>query len=252
MASWNTVRIGWQADLAVACVDGLTNRVIRDASLRVWAEGCPRPVRKPDGYYVFVGCRPGRYSMQAEAPFLERAVWEETFPAPEGGVPVRWVRLAPGRRYPFPADTVFLQGYAAPGSRITVTGGPPLRLGEDAPKGAGWLRLHGVGDLRLDGARFALSAKNQEGAPEELRLLMQQEDDPDCYRLESPLKKAAVMAQALLLPVAETQAGPDGAYWLPLGGAAGAAVSCSCFSPGGKRPKQQRLQLDQKENRLDF
>ena len=248
MAAWNTNRIGWKADLAEACVDSVTGRLIRDASLQVWAPHRPRPVRKAEGYYVFVGCQPGPMEVHITSPFFQ----ESLFPAEvSGGFAVKVVRLAPGRRYPFPAGTAFLTGKAVPGSQVQAVGGTPLRLGEDAAQGDQVLRLHGVEHLRWDGGLFALTAKGETAPGGYLRLEEPLEDDPGCYRLQSPLERALPMAQFSLTPVWETAAGEDGSYWLAVPGGAGAAAVCRCLAPGDE-PRKRELLLGPGENELDF
>ncbi len=249
MAMWNTIKIGWKADLVVACVDSVTGRIIQDATLQVWSPDRPRPVRKPDGYYVFLGCGQGVLSVRIQSPFFQDASLEQELPDPAGSLPVRWVRLMPNRRYPFPEGTAFLEGTAAPGSRIAVTGGQPVRLGENYKKGSEVIRLHLPEDTRLDGAAFAVTVKGQ-GTVEELRLEETLEEGH--HRLEVPLKKDHSMAQTVLLPVWETTVAEDGRFWLAVPGGLKSQVRCSCLAPGAKRAKEKELTLEESLTEVDF
>ena len=249
MATWNTVKIGWKADFVVACVDSVTGRIVRDAALQVWSPGHPRPVRKSDGYYVFLGCGQGTVSVQIKSPMFQDVSLEQELPDPQGSLPVRWVRLTPNRSYPFPEGTVFIEGTAAPGSRVAAIGGRPLRLGEDCKKGAEVIRLHLPWEIRLDGALLAVTVKGQKTV-EKLRLgeLL----DEGQYRVDVPLKKEYYMAQTALLPVWETTVEEDGHFWLALPGALGTEARCSCIGPRGTRPKEREIFLQETLTKLDF
>lgn len=249
MAMWNTIKIGWKADLAIACVDSVTGKIIRDAALQVWAPGYSRPVRKADGYYVFLGCGKGSLPVRIRSPFFQEVLLEQKISLSVGELPVCWVRLLPNKCYPFPEETVFLEGVSTPGSHIAVTAGQPIRLGEDYKKGGDTICFRLPEDIRLDGALFELSVKGQK-AVEEVRIGELLDDGR--YRLNMPLKKDYMMAHTTVFPIWETVSEEDGRFWMALPKAAGSVARCRWQRPNSKHRMEQECVLESAVTKLEL
>lgn len=106
--------------LAVLPIDRFTGRVITARDFSVEIEGAGRPVRKPDGFFVFSGILSSPVTVRLSG----RGFQEKLLRVPAGAVnrvnPVLTVRMEPDRNYPFPAHTLFLEGTLAGNMRLSA------------------------------------------------------------------------------------------------------------------------------------
>ena len=106
-----------RVSLVLELWDDFTDRPISDPSVVITASGLIRPLRKEDGFYVFVNC-----PMPVHVEIRSERYETEEFDAgmQDGKAVILKKRLRPGKNYPLPAGTTCVIGCAEPGTVIEV------------------------------------------------------------------------------------------------------------------------------------
>ena len=106
-----------RVSLVLELWDDFTDRPISDPSIVITASGLIRPLRKEDGFYVFVNC-----PMPVHVEIRSERYETEEFDAgmQDGKAVILKKRLRPGKNYPLPAGTTCVTGCAEPGTVIEV------------------------------------------------------------------------------------------------------------------------------------
>ncbi|MEG0780712.1 MAG: hypothetical protein RR426_08920 [Oscillospiraceae bacterium] len=239
-----------KVSVAVLVIDDFTGRPVTCADLSVSAEQMlGKPVRKGDGYFLFLDCPVPALDITAQAwayhPGRVRVEPEKLSPLR----PVIKLRLTPNRNYSIPNQTTCLEGCALPGTllRVFCENDPrPLRLLYDyAKKGdaAGCL-------LQL----YDPTASDQEGR--QFALLRKGETEPECFEvretgeegdclLTAPLARDCKKAGTTVLPISTAIADGEGRFFLPLRSLPVKSYQCRILwtAPDGTRG-QQALELE--------
>jgi hypothetical protein len=110
-----------KASLVIQVIDDFTNRVISDGSVQVSIEGASKPIRKSEGYYIFLNL--GMTQVNLTAMSLRygtenRIINLSTVNEKE---PMIKIRMKPNRNYSLPEGTTSVFGIAEPESEIRVT-----------------------------------------------------------------------------------------------------------------------------------
>ena len=113
-----------RVSLVLELWDDFTDRPISDPSIVIMASGLIRPLRKEDGFYVFVNC-----PMPVHVEIRSERYETEEFDAgmQDGKAVILKKRLRPGKNYPLPAGTTCVTGCAEPGTQESVTEKQSLR-----------------------------------------------------------------------------------------------------------------------------
>ena len=102
-----------RVSLVLELWDDFTDRPISDPSIVITASGLIRPLRKEDGFYVFVNCpMPVHVEIRSERYETE----EFDVGMQDGKAVILKKRLRPGKNYPLPAGTTCVTGCAEPGT----------------------------------------------------------------------------------------------------------------------------------------
>lgn len=106
-----------RVSLVLELWDDFTDRPISDPSIVITASGLIRPLRKEDGFYVFVNC-----PMPVHVEIRSERYETEEFDAgmQDGKAVILKKRLRPGKNYPLPAGTTCVIGCVEPGTVIEV------------------------------------------------------------------------------------------------------------------------------------
>lgn len=227
---------------AVLVIDDFTGKPITVPDLTVTAaQVLQKPVRKGDGYFLFLDC---------EEPVLDLTARAWAYHTAESRVevgqlpplrPVVKLRLTPNRNYSIPSQTTCLEGRGAPGTdvRVLCENDPrPLRLLYDyTPAGAlegRLLQLYDPSGSDWEGRLFALRRKGEEELEYfEVRGLADGEEG-GCT-LSAPLARPCKKAGATVFPVSAARADEQGRFFLPLRTLAVKAYTCRVLfrAPGG-------------------
>ena len=202
--------------LAVRLVDDFTNRAV-ERNVIVRADNVPAPVRKTDGYYVFMNIQEKTVTLHVLSNEYEPC--EETIDLStlDPLQPVVKIRLRPGRGYPFPRGTTCIEGTAAPGRKMLafcpeMTG--YLRLLEDYNGGKDReVCLFHPSKTDLEGKSFCISV--QDGKTEE-SFTIQSRAEEDRYFLRETMKNSYGKMTARIFPALKLTADESGKFFAPL------------------------------------
>ena len=264
--AWNPesvirARIRRRVSAAVLVLDDFTGRPITAADLEVTAaELTQRPVRKGDGYFLFLDSPAPRLEITARAWAYHPATVGVELSGLSPLYPVVKLRLTPNRNYSIPQQTTCLEGNAPPGTAIQVfceNDPKPLRLlydyAADGPEGGRLLQIYDPTASDLGGRRFALLRKGEEAA-EYFRVTDRAEDVEGGCLLEAPLARDCKKAGATVLPVFTAEADGMGRYFLPLRNLAVKTYACRVrWALPGRDWQERRLELEPgRVRRLDL
>lgn len=265
-SAWNRAgeargRIRRRVSAAVLVLDDFTGRPITTADLQVTAaEVLERPVRKGDGYFLFLDSPVPRLEITARAWAYHPATVQVELSALSPLRPVVKLRLTPNRNYSIPLQTTCLEGGAPPGTAVQafcLNDPKPLRLLYDYTRegpGAGrLLQLYDPSGSDLEGRRFALLRKGEEQA-EAFSVLDCPEGVEGGCLLSAPLERDCRKAGATVLPVYTATADDSGRYFLPLRSLPVKTYACRVRwnVPGGDW-REQALELEPgRVKRLDL
>lgn len=265
-SDWNAERITRihlrrKVSLAVLVVDDFTGRPILTPDVAVSAAGVlERPVRKGDGYFLF---------LDSPAPVLEVSVRAWAYhPAAvrvelAGLSPLRPVvklRLTPNRNYSIPNETTCLEGTAPAGTEIRVlceNDPRPLRLLCDyetaGAEDGRLIRLYDPASSDPEGREFALLRKG-ESDPEFFTVREAAACEEGGCLMAAPLGRPCKKAGATVLPAAGARADAEGRFFLPLRTLAVKTYQCRILwkTPGGTS-RQETLEAEPgRVTRLDL
>ena len=212
-----------KVSLAVLVVDDFTGRPVVTPDVAVAAAGVlERPVRKKDGYFLFLDSPLPVLDVTVQAWAYHPASVRVELAGLSPLRPVVKLRLTPNRNYGVPNETTCLEGSAPAGTdiRVLCENDPrPLRLLYDYETAG-----------KLDGRLLQLydpTASDPEGR--EFALLRKGESEPECFTvrktaeeyeggcvLAAPLARDCKKAGATVLPAAAVKADGDGRFFLPL------------------------------------
>ncbi len=204
-------RIRLQASLAIMLVDDFTGHVITGGGIRVYVEGMPPPIHKPDGCYVFVGLPKSPVVVRTESRMYDPRIAAIDL---SGGFVLRRLRLFPSRDYRLPSGAVCIEGRAEPGSRICLfrKGGKAMKLLCDYPGGGAdkiSIRFPRGGDM--EGSFLRIQESGGESEFFRLGVCIGEEG---VYRLEEPLSRGYKKDKTTLRAVRIARADEDGRFHL--------------------------------------
>ena len=264
--AWNPepatrARLRRRVSAAVLVVDDFTGRPITAADLRVTAaEILERPVRKGDGYFLFLDSPVPKLHITARAWAYHPSEVEVELSALPPLRPVVKLRLTPNRNYTIPTQTTCLEGKARPGTVVQVlclNDPRPLRLLYDyvrgGPEGGRLLQLYDPTASDLEGRRFALLRKGEERG-ECFSVLDRVEEAEGGCLLAAPLERDCKKAGATVLPLSTATADDSGRYFLPLKNLAVKTYLCRVlWTPPGGEEREETLELEPgRVERLDL
>ncbi|MDR0469238.1 MAG: hypothetical protein LBH09_04625 [Peptococcaceae bacterium] len=224
----------YQVAVAVQVIDDFNDKVLTGAAIQVRiAGGGAKPVRKQDGYFVFLAGQKEIRQIEVESPLYHKAVVDIELRRLNPLRPVLKVRLQPNRLYAVPGGATYLEGKAEPGSLIHVipeTRQQTLKLLYDYEKGGAGegreIRLFRADKKDLSGKHLAIRAKEQE-EPEVFQVLEMSDPEQGTCVIAAALGKGYKKAGAEILSVYTATADSRGDYYLLLPGLEG-KDTCDC------------------------
>jgi len=218
--------------LVVTAVDDFTDRVITGSNVRVWIDGAKPPIRKSEGWHVFVGLPAGEYTVHAEGGFYNRTSCVCTV-ADSGYVRMK-IRLTPGRNAPLASDTAVIEGAAAPGGRIFIRPDDralAYKLLSDVHAGEERVGIYHPDGIDIEGKLLCIRSERGE---EYVRASRSAEDDTAQYRLSEPLALDHPKIGTLVFPVSEGCADARGCFFIPIKNVPARQVPFVCMTePAG-------------------
>lgn len=201
-----------KAGLAVVLYDDFTSSPIRNSSVRVTSAQGIKPVRKDEGYYVFLNCIDYEIDICVESPFYwPKHIHVDLRPCEKCLVIKVW--LLPGPAYPMPPGTTFLEGRAKPNCLIQAACGSPdgaLKLLYDYDGGE-IISLYQSQHVDLEGRTLYLQDKTKT-ASAYITVTACINEPEGLYRLHTPLKIPFLKVGTDLYPVYSGVSDQDGFY----------------------------------------
>lgn len=256
------VHLKRRVSAAVMVLDDFTGRPIRSGDLQVSAaEALSPPVRKQDGYFLFLDCAVPSLEITARAWAYHPATVRVDLAALPPLRPVVKLRLTPNRNYAVPRQTTCLEGTAPAGTKVRVfceNDPRPLRLLYDYSKkgeeGGRLIRLYAPAPEDMDGKQFVLLPK-EEGPRSFFEVRETLDGEEGRYLLTAPLDRDRKKAGATILPVSEAAADAKGSFFLPLRALPVKEYRCRVLwtLPGENTEREQSLALEPgRVTRLDL
>lgn len=250
-----------KVSVAVLVMDDFTGRPITSADLEVTAaEILQRPVRKGNGYFLFLDSPVPRLEITARAWAYHPATVQVELSALSPLRPVVKLRLTPNRNYSIPLQTTCLEGSALPGTAIQAfcqNDPKPLRLlydyVKDGPDNGRLLQIYDPAGSDLEGRRFALLRRGEEQV-EYFSVLDTAEGVEGGCLLTAPLEQDCRKAGTTIFPVFAATADSSGRYFLPLRNLPVKTYSCRIlWASPGRQWCEQALELEPgRVTRLDL
>jgi len=241
-----------KVSLAVLVVDDFSGKPVVSPDVTVTAaEMLTRPVRKGDGYFLFLDCPVPALEVSVRAWAYHPVTVRVELAALSPLRPVVKLRLTPNRNYSIPYQTTCLEGTAPAGTelRVVCENDPrPLRLLYDyETRGAlegKLLLLYDPTASDPEGREFALFRKG-ESEPECFTVREAAEDEEGGCLLTAPLARDCKKAGATVLPVAAARSDGEGRFFLPLRTLPVKTYQCRVLwrTPEGEA-RQRRLELE--------
>ena len=245
-------RVRRRVSAAVLVLDDFTGRPITTADLQVTAaEILSRPVRKDNGYFLFLDSPVPRLEITARAWAYHPASVQVDLDSLPALRPVVKLRLTPNRNYSIPLQTTCLEGSAPPGWAVLAfcrNDPKPLRLlydyTRDGAEAGRLMQIYDPSGADLEGRRFALLRRGEERA-ECFSVLDSLEGVEGGCLLAAPLERDCKKAGATILPIFTATADESGRYFLPLRSLPVKAYACRVlWAPPGGAWREQELELE--------
>ncbi len=200
--------------LVVSAVDDFTDRVITGSNARVWIEGAKPPIRKAEGWHVFVDLPAGEHTVYAEGGFYNRNAC--ICKIEPGSCPNIKIRLTPGRNAPLASDTACIEGTCAPHARIFVRADDralSYKLLADAKRGESRIGIYHPDGIDIEGKLFCICSGEEE---EFVRVYRASPEGRSEYLLAAPLTQDHAKIGTLIYPLSESCADERGMFFVPL------------------------------------
>ena len=242
------------ASLIVQLVDDFSGRLITDGSVRVSIAGQKPPLRKKDGFFVFMNL-PNGLAVTVNA---EGGVYEPECTAAvagrnaDGAVHTLRMRMTPGRAYPVPADATRIEGTAEAGCAVRITcrkAAHAMKLLYDyAPEQERAISIfHSPAEDLIGRLLLIDDGKNSEY----FQVSVQGEEAGD-YRLVAPLSRAYKKIGTSIYPVYSANADGAGRFYIPIAGLREKEYLFSCTALGSRQVDLEAVLKTGMSHRLDL
>lgn len=234
-----------QLSLVVSVTDAFTGKIIQSNDLRVSIANEPDPLKKAEGYFVFINLSTKQVNLCIQEPRYTTQVIPLCLTELPIEEPLLHVRLSPGLHYPFPSDTTYLFGKAPIGSFIRLlysqTACDTIFLKTDYTKNSPQIALYAPSPSSLCGNTFCI--RNSDGIQEFFTITTLANAKEGLYILTAPLSNNYNCQNARIFSVFTTKSDDTGTYFLPFRlPNSEAETICQIFC-SGKKQKKEELRL---------
>ncbi len=201
--------------LVVTAVDDFTGQVITGSNVRVWIDGAKPPIKKQDGYHVFMDLPTGEHTVLAEGSFYNRCSF--VCRVEDGLYTNLKLRLTPGRNAPLEAGTAVIEGSAPAGSRVRIRAAErqlAYKLLTDVKAGDIKAAIYHPDNADIEGKLFCIRSEN--GTEAYIRVLHRTADGRAEYQLDGAMPCDFQKIGTLVFPVSESMADSRGSFFVPL------------------------------------
>lgn len=220
--------------LVVTAVDDFTGRVITGSNVRVWIDGAKPPIKKQDGYHVFMNLPAGMHTVHAEGGFYNRCSF--TCRVEEGTYTNLKLRMTPGRNAPLEAGTAVIEGSAPSGSRVRIRAAErqlAYKLLTDVKAGDTKAAIYHPDGADIEGKLLCICA--QSGEETYIRVLRCTDTGRAEYLLDGSMPCDFQKIGTLVFPVSESMADSRGRFFVPLRSVPEKACAFICMTESASK-----------------
>jgi hypothetical protein len=244
-----------RASLVILVIDDYTNRIVSDADIQVLVEDALKPVRKSEGYYVFLNLTQTKVKLLVISDRYSPEKRSIDLSSLNPTEPIVKIRVKPSRNYNLPSGTTCLQGVAEPFSEVRVIGDSIqkyYRLLYDYDKEGSHEEIHIFNPDKSDLDGKILQIKDKDDKSEIVSVISTKDKENNIYQLEKPLENNYKKVGTKIFPVYGTKADEKGDYFIPLWNFGEDYVKCQCEMIG-KKNNSKNISLEiGKVNKLSF
>lgn len=190
--------------LVILPTDEFTGKIIKNPDFEVWAEGAGRPVRKPEGFWVFTETFGEEVCVGMRGYGYREMRVSVSLPALKRQNPVVKIIVKPDRNYSFPAGTVYMEGTLPKHSVLLAAGkshSHAEKLRADCNEGDEILAVYqevprDIGDMTC----LLADRKEESGNEDWVRLLAPLDFERGIYPLQEPVRCFHGRAKTRLFP----------------------------------------------------
>lgn len=222
-----------RASLAFYIIDDFTNMPVKVGRIFVHIPNVPAPVRKDDGYYVFIDLEEGEYTVHFFSDIYCQMTLEKVRVRYDQTCPVLTVRMMPGISYHLPRNAARVEGMAPPNSLIWAafqTNDGRLKLLYDY-NGGNIIRIFAGEDKSLEGRSFWIQEK------EFFKIVQTLDSNERAYLLDHELKNKYARNTSRLIPVSWTQSDDHGRFFFSFYGIDGNGIHCKIGIQGSQQER---------------
>jgi hypothetical protein len=244
------------SSLIVLVIDDYSNKVVISSGLSVEVEGEKKPIRKPDGYYVFLNLKnkAANLTIRCNTYYTEKRSVDLT--QLKNTDPVIKIRVKPNKYYPALHQATCLQGIGKPGCEVRV-------VCEDAMKHFRLLYDYNKDDMKdeiaiynpdnndLEGKLFQIMDKDRKHK-EMFCAVKSKETQNSLYKIEPPLKNTYQKVGTKILPVFSSKTDSNGEYFIMINNINEDSAKCRCEIAGDKTITKDIILKTGKINKSDF
>lgn len=245
-----------RASLVVLVIDDFTGKVISDGSVIVSIADGSKPIRKADGYYVFVNVNQQQIHLTVSADYYitEKRIIDMT--AIDRVAPVVKIRVKPNRNYPLQKSMTAIYGKAEPHSEIRILCDNiqkyyRLLYDYDPEKNKREISIFNPDKTDLDGKLLLIKDK-EETDGELIRIVDTKSREDNLYLLDKEAETGYKKLGTRLLPIFTHTCDESGEFFITLYNTGVQELSCQCEMLGSTNVKQSVTVESGKSSRLDF
>jgi hypothetical protein len=245
-----------KASLVILVIDDYTGKVIADGSIQVSIANAAKPVRKSEGYYVFINLEQSK----AELTITSERYTEENISIDLDAItktePIVKVRVKPSRNYSLLSGTTFITGYAEPLCEIRVICDNMqkyfrLLYDYDPKENNEIISIFNPENTDMDGKLLMIKGKDDDSS-ETFYIKSTKDRENNLYQMDKVLENSYKKIGSKIYPVFVTKADTEGEYFIPLWNLGNEAINCQCELLGSKIMKQNIMLVTGKMNKLNF
>ncbi len=229
-----------RVSLVVQLIDDLTGKNITGSNARAWIENEKPPIKKNDGFNVFLNLPEGDYEIKAEGGFYSyRTVT---------------IRLAPNSLYPIPPECIRIEGTGAPGQTVVVYSqdkGSAYKLLADVKKGTDTVGIYHDDSVNIEGKLLKMIASGGKG--EFIRVSSVTNKEKSEYLLSEKLKGDYPKVGTIIVPAFRVAADSSGKFTIILKNSFSGDSQITCESGEGTKAKSKTFPVgDSKYIKLEL
>lgn len=249
----NREYIQMRVSLVVRVIDDFTGMTLDGNDVKVTVQGAKPPVRKADGYFVFLNLINPVCRIIVESYQYQNAEIEVDLKQIHGEYPLVKIRLKPDWVYRLPIGSTSLSGYGKPNQEFFVIPDEnddfyKLLFAYPNKKEEYKIAIYNPENRDLEGQLFEIMEK--EGKQKEQFFVLKQSEDGKEYLLKQPLKQAYKKVGTRICRIYSCKTREDGRYFLPLWIAGKGKVTCRVYY---KEENDRFIELEiGKKNQIDL